>query len=155
MANLGKTFNANDYEELGDFSPLPDGDYNVVIESTEIKPLNAAENGDKLVLTYVVTNGEYANRKLFDNLNLWHKKSLDAVIFAERKLAQICRVVGKEQISDTDELVGCNLSIRVETKENDGKDYNHIKAYNKFNGSTPETPTKRGSENDSKRPWEK
>ncbi len=161
MADLGKTFNANDYEELGDFSPLPAGDYNVVVESTEKKTLNSG-NGDKLTMTYVVNGGDNEGRKLFDNLNLWHTASPDAAQIAARTLAQICRVVGKEQIRDTDELVGCNLLVRIDVEEREGKKYNRIRAYSKLNGSIPaveniaEAPEpSRAANSNSKMPWEK
>ena len=117
MADLGKVFDSNSYEELGDFAPIPEGDYSVSIESTTRKPLIKASNGDKLVVVYVINDGDHANRKLFDNLNLWHTESPDAAQFAARTLSQICRVVGKEKITDTDELVGCNLSVRVEQED--------------------------------------
>lgn len=157
MADLGQTFNANDFEELGDFSPIPNGDYVVSIESTERKALNNAANGDKLVVTYVVSDGDHAKRKLFDNLNMWHTGSPDAAQIAARTLAQICRVVGKPQIQDTDELVGCNLLVRVESEEYEGKTYNRVKAYNKLNGPTPpaSTPSEEKKEPKDKLPWEK
>ena len=161
MADLGKAFNANVYEELGDFSPLATGDYNVAIESTEKKVLNSG-NGDKLVITYSVNGGDSNGRKLFDNLNLWHATSQDAAHIAARTLAQICRVVGREQIRDTDELVGSSLSVRVDVEEREGKKYNRIKAYNKLNGSLPAVSNSPGvqgpapaANSNNKMPWEK
>jgi hypothetical protein len=155
MADLGKVFNANSYEELGDFAPIPAGDYNVCIDSTVRKPLNKESNGDKLVVVYVINDGDHANRKLFDNLNLWHTESPDAVQFAERTLAQICRVVGKDQITNAEELVGCNLSVRVEQEEYDGKIYNRVRAYNKLNGSSPTSSTETKDDKKNAMPWEK
>lgn len=154
MADLGKVFNSNSYEELGDFAPIPEGYYSVCIESTVRKPQKNVANGDYLVVVYVINDGDYKNRKLFDNLNLWHNKSPDAVEIAERTLAQICRVVGKEQITDTDELVGCNLSVRVEQEEYEGKIYNRVKAYNKLNGSRPTSSTETGEDHKNSMPWE-
>ena len=155
MADLGDVFNANDYEELGDFAPIPAGDYSVCIESTTRKPINNAANGDKLVVVYVINDGNYANRKLFDNLNLWHTVSPDAAKFSAQSLAQICRVVGKEQIKDTDELVGCNLSVRVEQEEYEGKIYNRVRAYKKLNGSSPTSSTETREDDKNSMPWEK
>ena len=131
MADLGVQYSVSDFEELGDSTPVPEGEYTVSIESSEIESL-ASGNGKRLKMTYVISRGKHAKRKLFDNLNLWHESSEEAVKFSWRLLAQIYRAVGIDNMKDTSDLHGKNINVRTEIEEGtNGKKYNKITSYKK------------------------
>lgn len=112
---LGNGFNAADHAgNGGDFQPLPDGKYVVVVESAEIKK-TAAGDGQMLKLQLGVTGPTHQGRKIFDNLLLVHPKPV-VVEIAQERFASICNALGKPTINDTQELVGASMLARVKAK---------------------------------------
>ncbi len=72
MANLGQTFNASEHEAWGErekFEPVPPGRYLSQIIASEIMETRAG-NGQRLVFTIDLIEGECAGRKVFDAINL-------------------------------------------------------------------------------------
>lgn len=59
MAKLD--FNAEEYEPMGSFEPIPVGEYLVVISDSEIKD-NNNKDGKYLQLVYDVVEGDYQGR---------------------------------------------------------------------------------------------
>ena len=54
------------HEEPSDYSPIPEGEYLVEVEKVEERSTNA---GDEMwSLTFAVVEGEYAGRKVWDNM---------------------------------------------------------------------------------------
>lgn len=53
-------------EEPEDFTPLPAGPYTVRVESCEVRPTKTQKT--MFAVTYVVTEGPYAGRKIWQNL---------------------------------------------------------------------------------------
>lgn len=120
-------FHAGDYQP-NSFDALPAGDYDVCIVASEMKPTKAG-TGSYLQLTLQVLGGEYANRKLFDRLNL-NNPNATAVQIARGTLSAICRAVGVMDPNDSSELhnKGMKAVVRVE-KDADGNPSNVIKGY--------------------------
>ena len=95
-------FNAEAIEPLSDFSPLPVGNYTVVITQSEMKPTKTG-NGQYLQLTLQVVEGEFKNRLIFDRLNIQNPNSVAQQI-AQKALSSICRAVGVMHPRDSEEL---------------------------------------------------
>jgi hypothetical protein len=55
--------------ELGDYRPMPKGNYEAWVIDSELKPTNAG-NGYLLRVTFEVVEGEYMGRKLWTQFNL-------------------------------------------------------------------------------------
>lgn len=114
-------------EQTNDFSPLPVGEYLVEIVKAEIKNTKAG-NGQYINLRLDVSEGQYANRVLFAIVNI--KNQLEA---AERigraQLGDIMRAIGLSSLSDTDQLIGAPLIVKVGQREYNGEMQNDVKAY--------------------------
>ncbi|KAB1068883.1 DUF669 domain-containing protein [Methylobacterium planeticum] len=102
MAYLGNTFDPNEVpEDERSFEPMPEGDYNVQIVESEIAPTKSG--GDMLKLTLEVIDGQFANRKVWDNLNIRNSNAVAQGI-AQRALADICAATNTGPITDSEEL---------------------------------------------------
>lgn len=152
-------FNTENIEPFN-FEPLPVGEYKVILQSAEGPIETANGTGSYLKLRFRVIEGEYKNRLLFENLNLWRtgqsEKDKTTIRIAQSKLRDLCLAVGKAKIRDTSELL--NKPLIVHLKIRDGGNYgpqNEITAYKPINGGTTRDdvkPTK--VETTSKMPWE-
>ncbi|KIU33266.1 hypothetical protein SR39_13555 [Methylobacterium radiotolerans] len=102
MASLGTTFNPNDVpQDERSFEPIPQGDYNCQITESEI--VETRTGGEMLKLTLEVIDGPYANRKIWDNLNI-RNNNPTAQSIAHRTLADLCAACGAGAIADSEEL---------------------------------------------------
>ncbi len=127
----------------GDFEPLPAGDYEVVITQSENRR-NKAGSGSYIAMTYQVVSGKYANRLLFDNINI-HNASAKAQEIGRQSLAKIGKAVGVTNITDTATLHGIPFMVRVAVRPADEargfKAGNDVKDYFAVEGSAAPAPT--------------
>ncbi len=158
MANLGMTFNANDLPEDngGDFAPIPAGDYTVKITDTELKDTKAGD-GQYIKLRLDVTGPKHEGRVLFTNINI-RNKNPKAEEIARQQLGSILRAIGVDTFTDTDQLIGGDLTVKVTVK--DDPQYgpgNEVKGFKALNGSKPPAPSAAPSESSggAKPPWVK
>lgn len=125
MADLGG-FDATQVAP-NSFDVIPAGEYDAVIVASEVKATSTG--GRMLKLEIQVLNGEYQNRKLWDNLNLWNT-SEKAVQIARGTLSAICRAVGIMTPKDSAELHNKPLRIKVKVvKSEEYGEQNKIAAY--------------------------
>jgi len=141
MAELN--FNAEEYEPMGSFEPLPVGKYKVVIESSEKKPASTGK-GEYLQLVYSVVEGDYQGRRLFDRLNIVNE-SEQAQTIARRALSSICRAIGIMNPKNSEELHDKPFVVTVGIRPARGEygPSNKITEYASMNGSLPPTPEKK------------
>jgi hypothetical protein len=129
MADIsGLGFDANKVQPNDAFDPLPAGEYDAVIVASERKKTNAG-TGEYIKLQLQILSGQFQNRRLFDNLNLWNPND-KTVQIARGTLSSICRAVNVLTPNDTSELHNKPLRIKVTVK--DDPEYgpgNEIKAY--------------------------
>jgi hypothetical protein len=121
------------------FDVLPAGEYDAVIVASELKETT---NGDGKYIKFEiqVLNGEYQNRKLWDNLNLWNPSD-KAVQIARGTLSAICRAVGVLTPKDTAELHNKPLRVKVKvTKSEDYGEQNKIASYKSRQAGPPAGP---------------
>lgn len=111
MAQLGQRFNAQDHDTTqSDYSELPNGDYELEIEASDI---NVGANGTGLKTTMsVVRPEEYKGRKLFNYYNLEHKNA-QAQEIGQRQFASLCRAIGVDGVSDSEELHFKLFTVKV------------------------------------------
>lgn len=127
MANLN--FDATEVVPSAGFDPLPAGKYVAVIEASENKPTRN-QQGHYLELTFVVIEGEYANRRLWARLNL-DNPNPKAVEMARADLSAICRAVDVMRPTDSEDLHNIPLVIRVKCRkrEDTGEITNEVGGY--------------------------
>ena len=141
------------------FSPIPEGDYEVVIVKSTNKPTKTG-NGSYLELQCQVVSGEYAKRVLWARLNLKNPSSA-AVEMAKRELSSICHATGVLRPKCKEELHNIPMIVHVVQVEGRNGMQNEIKGWKaKENAaapaaqpatpapSTPAQPTSAGG-----RPW--
>lgn len=107
-------FNANTVEPNTPMETLPAGEYKVEITDSEMKPTKTG--GEYLQLTLKVVEGNFANRLLWDRLNLVNANAT-AQSIAQATLSQICRSIGRMNVSDSSELHGIPLVAKVVVKD--------------------------------------
>jgi hypothetical protein len=154
-------FNAEEYEPLGSFEPIPIGEYKVVITASEMKTASTGENNKYLQLTYEVVEGEYEHRLLFDRLNLVNENA-KAQEIAQRALSAICHAVGVLHPKASEELHDKPFLVKVGIRPAKGEyaASNQVKGYSSIGGKTPEdkkatAAPAAGAAAKPKRPWEK
>ena len=140
-------FNAEAIEPQSDFSPLPVGNYTVVITTSEMKPTKTG-NGQYLQLTLQVVEGEYKNRLIFDRLNISNANEVAQQI-AQKALSSICRAVGVMHPKDSEELHDKPFSVKIGIRPASGEygESNIVRGYSSLSSS----PVKTGN---GKKPWE-
>lgn len=96
-----------------DFEPLPEGEYQAQIIEVEKKETKSG-TGSYLKITYVITEGQYRNRRLYMNLNLWNPNE-KTVQIANGQLKKMCDAMGLdfEKVNDTNQLIGIDHVISV------------------------------------------
>ena len=151
MAQLG-SFDANSVGERQDYSAVPAGRYRIMATSSDMKPTKNGA-GNYLQIEYDIQAGEHQGRKLFERLNL-DNPNQTAVDIAYRTLGEICKAVGKLQITDSMELhnIAMECDVAVEegqpyTKDGvqkEGKPQNVIKRYYKI-GEAPKQAQQAGA----------
>ena len=145
MAELN--FDASLVEPQSDFSPLPVGNYTVVITQSDMKDTKNG-NGKYLQLTLQVVEGEFKNRLIFDRLNIMNQNPTAQQI-AQKALSSICRAVGVMHPRDSEELHDKVFQVKLGIRPASGEygESNIVKGYSGLSS----TPTKKGSG----KPWER
>jgi len=160
---IGGGFNAAEVEPANDNSPLPAGEYYVEVESAVLK--DTANGQGKGLNTQFNVLGSVADqsqsgRKLFNWFNLQHSNETAEKI-GRSEFAALCLAVGKPTVTDTDELLGVPLIVKVAIDKKDAE-RNVIKAY-KNSGEASEQaaaaptppPAQATPAATAKKPWEK
>jgi hypothetical protein len=122
--------------EQGDFTPLPEGWYQVVIAKCERKATKAGD-GEYLKIEMVVADGQpFANRHVFTNINLWNA-SEKAVTIARRDFADLVTATGLVQVNTPDDIIGRSVSIKLKIKPAQGgyDEQNEVKGYRSVDGA--------------------
>ena len=109
-------FDATTVNPQGDRSAVPEGEYNVILSNTEVSPApgQPAANGTdrQIKCTYKILDGPLAGQMVFGNIQVEHSNPVAKQIGLER-LSAICHCVGVHKISDTAQLHGRPLRVKV------------------------------------------
>lgn len=131
-------FSARNIEPNRALEPIPSGNYPVKIIATENKPTRAGD-GSYLEVQMAIQGGEYANRRLFDRLNL-DNLNPTAVEIAQKTLSAICHVTGVLDFDRTEQLHDRPfVAVVNKVPRNDQPDVmtNVVKGYKNLDGSDP------------------
>ncbi len=139
MAFLGESFNASDMPESSGFDPLPAGEYNVSIASADLTNTKNG-SGQYLKLRLDVVGPTHAGRVLFTNINI-RNANQKAEEIGRQQLGQIMRAVGLPSLTDTDQLIGGQMAVKVTVKHDEQYgDGNEVKAFKAIGGSAAPRP---------------
>ena len=142
MAFLDEEFSVDTLPQgTSNFEPLPEGWYNATITGAEVKDTKAGD-GKYIAVKYAITGPSHQGRVVFGNLNI-KNASTKAEEIGRQQLGEIMRAIGLGKVSDTDQLIGGNLGIKLSVKTGDYAG-NEIKAYRALVGaaSTAAAPFK-------------
>lgn len=129
MSSLAElNFDARTVEPNQGFDCIPAGEYDAVIVGSEVKATNAG-TGKYLKLELQILNGQFQNRKIWDQLNLWNPNA-KAVEIAKGTLSSLCRAVNVLTPNDSSELHGKPVRVKLGIQKSDEYgDRNVVKDY--------------------------
>ena len=112
MANIG-VFNPQAQEALGDFTPIPKGEWNCIITGSEVDQSNP--NDPKLVLNCEVCEGAAKGGKFDVHLWIWSPEKKGEI--SRRKLTSITNAIGLyQQFDDTAILHGKPFTVKTDIR---------------------------------------
>ena len=137
MAFLGQTFEANDMPQGGDYGPLPAGWYTADITAAELRSTKDGA-GQYIKVRFGITGPTHQGRVVFANINI-RNASAKAEEIGRLQLGEIMRAIGLSRITDTDQLIGGNLSIKLDVRQatEQYSAQNEVKAYKAINNTPP------------------
>lgn len=134
MASLN--FDATAVAPQQSFSPVPAGVYAAQIVDSDLKDLKSGK-GKGLSLTFSLLDDQFANRKIFANLNVQHENP-QAQQIAQSQLSALCHAAGVVKLQDSSQLHNKPIRIRVKIRTQDGYEpKNEISGYEALNGTAP------------------
>ena len=123
-------------ENAGSYEPLPDGWYDVTIGGCEIKETRAG-TGKYLHVRYDVTGPSHSGRVVFGNLNI-RNQNPKAEEIGRQQLGELMDSVGIGKLSDTDQLIGNRLKVKLSTRRSEQYgDSNEVKGWKAADGIKP------------------
>ncbi len=143
----GMVFNLNDVEESKSFEVLPRGTYNAVID--EFEYTTSQSSGSPMIkAVYSVTDGEFAERKVYDYYVLTGEGAKYALPKLKQLLTRVCPEVDLSSFNPKDfaengDIINrmCQIKLSVTTQkkgEYKGEKRNQVKeimAYSEGSGS--------------------
>lgn len=166
MSDLGFEFNETSAPKDDEgFTPVPEGDYNVTIESGKV--FSRDENGadvqpgpdvyEVAVNLMLRINGpSHSNRVIYDWMTIKHgdRAREKSVKIGAGRLDQIRKVLGLKGIQNTDVLVGNQFTVSVSHYKNkDGETKESVRKYKALDGAPAPSATPAASGNVP--PWQK
>ena len=135
MAFLNEEFNVNELPQgNGNFEPLPAGWYTATISQSELKDTKAG-NGQYIKLRYDITGPSHQGRVVFGNLNIKNANP-KAEEIGRQQLGDIMRAIGLAKVTDTDQLIGGQIGIKLEVKQDEQYGAsNEVKGFKSLSGS--------------------
>lgn len=126
----------------GAYDPLPAGWYTAMIAGADLQATKDG-SGQYIKIKYSITGPSHQGRIVFGNLNI-KNQSAKAEEIGRAQLGELMRAIGLARVQDTDQLIGGNLSIKLDirparTDSATGKTYdaqNEVKGYKVVGGST-------------------
>lgn len=137
MAYLGQTFSANDLPQGNTYEPLPAGWYTATIAAAELM-LTKDGTGQYIKIRYDITGPTHQGRVVFGNLNI-KNASAKAEEIGRQQLGELMRAIGLARITDTDQLIGGNLMIKlgVRPATDQYPAQNEVKGFKAITGAAP------------------
>ena len=141
MAYLDEEFSIDTLPQgTSNFDPLPEGWYNASITGAEIKATKMGD-GKYIACKYTITGPSHQGRVVFGNLNI-KNASTKAEEIGRQSLGEIMRAIGLAKVTDTDQLIGGNLGIKLDVKRSEEYgDSNEVKGFKTIGIGSSVMPT--------------
>lgn len=137
MAFLDVAFDVQDLpKSTSSFDPLPAGWYTATITGADVKSTKAG-NGQYIAIKYDIIAPTHQGRVVFGNINIKNPNP-KAEEIGRQQLGEIMRAIGLTKVTDTDQLIGNTLMIKLEIRVSEQYgDSNDVKAYKVVAGNQP------------------
>jgi hypothetical protein len=136
MANLGKSFLADDLPSGGSYECLPAGWYTATIHSAELKQTKAG-TGQYIAVRYDITGPSHEGRVVYGNINT-ENANPKAEEIGRQQLRSIMEALGIARLTDTDQLIGGNLKVKLKIKSDPQYgDKNEVSGFGSAGASPP------------------
>jgi hypothetical protein len=133
--NLGQEINVETIPETSAFAPIPAGWYQASIKVAELKTSTAGDS-TYISIQYSILGPAHQGRVVFGMCGVSNNDT-EKEKTSRYFLGQLMRACGIQKLTDTDQLVGANLEIKLKiTPANDKYDAkNDVKEYRAIAGS--------------------
>ena len=138
MAFLNETFSVDTLPQSdNNFEALPAGWYQVHITRADLRNTKAG-TGSYIAVRYDVLGPTHQGRVVFGNLNI-RNPNPKAEEIGRAQLGSLMRAIGLAQVSDTDQLIGGQLMIKLAIRPADGQyeASNDVKDFKAVGGAAP------------------
>ena len=98
----------------GSYDPLPPGWYDTTIAAAEVKATKDS-TGQYIKVKYQITGPTHSGRVVFGNINV-RNASQKAEEIGRQQLGEIMRALNIPRLTDTDQLIGGMLSIKLDVR---------------------------------------
>lgn len=116
--------------------PVPAGWYNVKVHGAEVKNTKAG-NGQYIAVRYDILGPTHQGRVVFGNINIKNPNP-KAEEIGRQQLGDLMRAIGLARVTDTDQLIGGNLRIKVAVSQSEQYgDSNEVKGFKALDGAMP------------------
>jgi len=134
MAMLNETFDVNEMPQgNGNFDPLPPGWYDVTVTQAELKDTKTG-TGQYIKVRYDVSGPTHQGRVVFGNLNIKNANP-KAEDIGRQQFGDLMRAIGLSKVTDTDQLIGGQLKIKLDIRTQEGYDpSNDVKGFKALEG---------------------
>lgn len=150
MALLNQTFTVNDLpQSTGGYDPIPAGMYTATINSVELK--DSRSGGQYINIRYDITGPSHQGRVLFGMLNI-RNPNPRAEEIGLQQLGELLKAIGLDKLSDTDELIGGQLQVKVDIEKSEQYgEQNRIRSFRPLANA----PTSNSNKSTATPPWKK
>jgi hypothetical protein len=136
MADLGTAFLADDLPSGGNYDCLPAGWYVATIHNAEIKQTKAG-TGKYIAVRYDITGPSHEGRVVYGNINT-DNANPEAERIGRTQLRSIMEAIGIARLSNTDQLIGGTLKIKLKIKSDPQYgDKNEVSGFASVGASQP------------------
>lgn len=120
MAFLGQEFSTDTLpQSTSNFDPLPAGWYSATISKADLTPTKDG-HGQYIKIRYDITGPTHQGRVVFGSLNI-KSASMKAEEIGRQQLGELMRAIGLARVTDTDQLIGGTLQIKLAVRAADGQ----------------------------------
>jgi hypothetical protein len=141
MAFLSQSFDVSDLPKgATEFNPLPAGWYSATISKADVKPTKAG-TGEYINICYSITGPTHQGRTVWGNINI-RNPNPKAEEIGRQQLGELMRAIGVGKVSNTDQLIGKDLMIKLTVRDDDkSAEQNEVKGFKAVIGAVSSLPT--------------
>ena len=154
MSFLDQAYEADSLPKSTGFEPLPAGWYDSTVQGAELKNTKAG-TGRYIAVKYAITGPTHQGRIVFANLNIKNPNP-KAEEIGRSQLGELMRAIGLTKVTDTDQLIGGSLAIKLKiVKSDEYGDSNDVAGFKSLGGSMPSVAPSAPASDKAAPPWAK